>query len=316
MKTIAYIVVNYKTESYLLKLLNSIAKQNIKNNYSLIVIIVSNNSPGFSKFLTNEVFFPLKTLSNIIGINNLRFLKSSDFNSLNIYFLDTKSNLGFASGVNTGLKFIKTYVSTDYLWILNPDTILCKGALDAVIHESDEDNNLAIVGSKIIDYSDPSKIIYGGGTYNKILCITSNNRSKHKLKVDYIHGSSMFMPISTFYKYGFFNEEYFHYYEEADFCLRLKHPDYIKYCDNSRVLHIGGASHEVSNSSNYDSDFSIYYNFRNRLIFNRNISNYRYYVCFLFIVFYCIPRRLFCLKINEVKVIISVLFGFKIEFKK
>jgi N-acetylglucosaminyl-diphospho-decaprenol L-rhamnosyltransferase len=66
--------------------------------------------------------------------------------------------------------------------------------------------------------------------------------------IDWIPGASMMIRWSVFDRIGGFDETYFLYFEETDFCLRAKRADISTwYVPASRVMHILGQSTNVSN---------------------------------------------------------------------
>ena len=61
--------------------------------------------------------------------------------------------------------------------------------------------------------------------------------------VDYIFGASMFIRRQVFETTGLFDERYFLYLEDLDFCLRARGAGYtLLYTPQARVWHVGSAS--------------------------------------------------------------------------
>ena len=139
----------------------------------------------------------------------------------------TKQNLGYAKGNNFGLKLVKT----KYALILNPDTILNKNSL----------KNFFNFTKKIKDFS----IV---GPFDKI-------NKKNPYEVDNIKGFAMFLKMQDFSKLGFFDENFFIYFEEIDLCRRLKKNKKKIYIDPSiKISHIGGSSH--NSNINFEMELS------------------------------------------------------------
>jgi N-acetylglucosaminyl-diphospho-decaprenol L-rhamnosyltransferase len=66
--------------------------------------------------------------------------------------------------------------------------------------------------------------------------------------IDWLPGASMMIRWSVFDRIGGFDETYFLYFEETDFCLRAKKAGFPTwYVPDSRVMHIGGKITNVSN---------------------------------------------------------------------
>ena len=63
---------------------------------------------------------------------------------------------------------------------------------------------------------------------------------------DYVPGSFI-IKLSIIDKIGFLNEDYFAYYEEIDFCFRLKNiSKRVAYINKSKILHKVGAHQKAS----------------------------------------------------------------------
>ncbi|MCK5360235.1 MAG: glycosyltransferase, partial [Gammaproteobacteria bacterium] len=61
--------------------------------------------------------------------------------------IDAHGNLGYAGGVNTGIKHAKG----EYLYVLNPDCLLTDSNVNLMMHEMDKDPEWAIAGPKVVD---------------------------------------------------------------------------------------------------------------------------------------------------------------------
>ena len=80
-----------------------------------------------------------------------------------------------------------------------------------------------------------------------------NKNDKNYLKnispvqVDNVKGFAMFLNLSEFKDIGFFDENFFIYFEEIDLCRRLvDHGKKIYLVPNITINHEGGTSHEKS----------------------------------------------------------------------
>ncbi len=169
--------------------------------------------------------------------------------------IQTGHNLGFAGGVNVGIRYALAARFCEYLWVLNNDTRVDAQALTALYHCAQQNSQVALLGSTILDYEDTDKVQCAGGCrYYPLLTIIKPwgrgkslkevlNYPAHALKLDYIYGASLFLRISAIQKVGLLNEDYFLFYEELDYAHRLTHQGYqMAWCRNSLVYHKGSAS--------------------------------------------------------------------------
>lgn len=185
----------------------------------------------------------------------------------------SETNDGFASGNNIGicLALEKKY---RYILLLNNDTIVDIELIDELKKYCD-DYNVSV--PKILYYSDPNKIWYGGGSIN-----TKTGNAKHynmdrsdvlNLEVNnctFATGCCLMMCSSIFDKVGLLNENFFMYCEDTEFSIRLiQNGIKINYVPTAKLWH------KVSKSTGgSDSPFCTYYITRNRLNYLKEYKNY------------------------------------------
>ena len=142
----------------------------------------------------------------------------------NVECILTGSNLGYGKANNIGLR--KT--TTKFALILNPD---------ATLHQSTLNNFLKTV-EKIPKFAIMAPYIKG-----------EKNNLKNSAPIEAINvkGFAMFLNLSEFKDIGFFDEDFFFYFEEIDLCKRLiNHGKKIYLVPDIKINHGGGRSHEVS----------------------------------------------------------------------
>ena len=158
--------------------------------------------------------------------------------------IETTNNLGFAGGCNVG---IRDALGRDaqFVWLLNNDTLVDPEALQTLIDKATSDNRMGAVGSAIYAMGDPTRLsAWGGGRINFWL-----GRSRHFLhpvpdeSVDFITGASMLIALDAIKQVGLLSERFFMYWEDADFCYRLRAANWkIGVAGQSRIWHKGSAS--------------------------------------------------------------------------
>lgn len=197
---------------------------------------------------------------------------------INITFLQSGGNLGFAGGNNIGIKeaFRQGY---EYYWLLNNDTIVDKNALIELVKIINDDSRIGIVGSKIYYYG-TNTIWFAGGKVNFWSGDTMHigwseedvGQYDSICEVDYITGCSMLFRKELIEKIGYLREDYFLYYEETDYNVRVKKAQYrILFVPQSVVYH------KVSVSSGGEGNLSpyyYYYNIRNSYLFVKNTASF------------------------------------------
>ncbi|MBD3340847.1 MAG: glycosyltransferase [Candidatus Lokiarchaeota archaeon] len=145
--------------------------------------------------------------------------------------------------------------------------------------ESDE--KIGIVGSKIMQMQPNNRIWSAGGKISGITKRTSqygqdvmdNGQFNQPRDVDFVSGCCMLVRREVFERIGLFDEKYFMYYEDVDFCVRAQAASY-------RVLYYPDAVIWHNASASSDRSFRDYYRMRNHLWFVR--KNYSMRVIGLF----------------------------------
>lgn len=255
-KKIAIILVNYNGEKYNEECICSILKSTY-DNYE--IIIVDNASTDNSVKLLREKF------------------------DENIKIIISNENLGFSGANNIGIKYALNN-GFDYVMLLNNDTIIEKDMINIMINASE--GNKA-VSPKIYYYDNKSLIWSAGGDINwkKGLPIQyginskDNYENNKKKNIQFATGCCILMPIEIIRKIGMMSEDYFLYYEDTDYCVRIIEEGFEIVYEPKAIMY-----HKVSASTGGEkSKMYWYYMVRNRLIFNNkfNKKKYIYYLYFI-----------------------------------
>lgn len=179
-------------------------------------------------------------------LNRLRGeIKDIGLNNYKIYFIDnTKNDRGFASGVNEGVK--KALLDDCQLLIVcNPDISL-KGVTSKAFLE----------GGKHFDMWGLAMRMHGRTYYGGVVdplrlsggLLTQKPQTRFK-KVSWISGSLMCIKKKVIQKTGFFDESYFMYYEDVDYCHRAQKAGFRVGIDSEVVY-----EHFENSSSNAQKD--------------------------------------------------------------
>ncbi len=286
----------------------------IKNKKQPSVYIVILNWNGSED--TIELIESLKKISynnyKIIVVDNNSLQEDID-NLLRRHYDDiqliiNEENLGFSGGNNTGIK-LSIEKGADFVLIINNDTIVKPDFLDILVDKFNYDNQVGIVAPRINFYNNPTKIWSGGGKISKIRGSGFIYSNKVKIKdyseIDFVSGCCMLIKNEVFKKVGLFDEKYFLYIEDTDFCYRTKKNGYIIcYTPESQIYHKVFGSTKKNNST-----LPLYYSTRNRLFFARKNFPRLFPFTALYIFITMIIKCLFWLFGGEFKKINSVKRG-------
>ena len=167
-----------------------------------------------------------------------------------VTLLESGKNLGFAGGNNIGIRYALAD-GAEYVWLLNNDTVPDPDALSTLVAKASTDRKIGAVAS-ICYYADsPSQVqAWAGARVNLWIGYARNSTEPHR--DDWFHslyGASMLVRREAFEDVGLLDEGFFHYWEETEFCLRLRRKGWrLAAAPDSRILHKVGASTGQKNS--------------------------------------------------------------------
>lgn len=208
-----------------------------------------------------------------------------------IYVIANAENLGFAAGVNIGIKHALNS-GADYICLINNDAVVEPGCIYKLLLAMKGAQDVGIAGPRIFYHDSPQRIWQGGGYFSMLktgIVNPEKNMSEAKAarsirEVTFLTGCMMLIDVRVFERIGFFDEDFFFYSEDADFCLRAKRAGFrLLYVPSAKVWHkIGNIAKERT------SAFCMYHLARSRLLFLRkNFSRpYFLYGLLLHLVFY------------------------------
>jgi GT2 family glycosyltransferase len=152
-------------------------------------------------------------------------------------------NLGFAGACNIGIRQC-LHEGADHILLLNNDTVVASDAVVELLKSARP--GVGIVAPKIL-YRDAPEIIWSmGGRRNGItLEVADAARGKRDLQEwppeidqDQVAGCAMLLSRAVIERVGLLDERFFLYYEDADYCVRVKRAGFrILVCPRAIVWH-------------------------------------------------------------------------------
>ena len=191
----------------------------------------------------------------VLAIDNDPNHRLDDLNfSYKITRIVNAQNFGFSGGNNVGIKYALEN-GAEYILLLNNDTVIEPEFLKILIETGEEDEKIGILGPMIykLGTNEPH---FSGGRINWLY-----TKAEHKPGAeDYITGACLLIKRKVVEKIGLMPEEYFLYFEDAEWCLKARRAEF--FCKVVKEARIG---HKVSKNTQEYSFSYIYYQYRNGL---------------------------------------------------
>lgn len=127
-----------------------------------------------------------------------------------------KENLGFAKAVNIGVKKAISFGATKVL-LLNPDIKINKKQILQLAKNQADIVSPVLKSNGVCDYGGKVNWWIGRTHHEKIASSPAPRND-----ISYVSGACMMIDKKVFEKIGFFDERFFMYFEDVDFCLRAK----------------------------------------------------------------------------------------------
>ncbi|MHC4995642.1 MAG: glycosyltransferase family 2 protein [Planctomycetota bacterium] len=248
-------IINYKTADLTVDCLRSIAPQ--VPNLPLTRVAVCENGSGPDQ---------ATTIQNAIEQNGW------DWASLTV----APTNLGFTGGNNLIIE--PTLASDDppeYTLLLNNDTVVQPGALQALLDYMDANPKVGIVGPQLTDPPAEGSTEPAGATQHSAfrfhsvfsefdrglrLGLVSKLLKNHLVcpsiptepgPTDWVSGAALLIRLETLQDTGPLDTDYFTYFEDTDLCHTAKTKGWpTHYLPYASIIHYGGMSTGIDNKQN------------------------------------------------------------------
>ncbi|GGH80084.1 glycosyl transferase [Filimonas zeae] len=248
MPSVSVITVNFNQSEVTEALLTSIR---LKNSFkSLDIIVVDNGS-----------------VNNPVPAWKTRYP--------DIQFIRSDKNLGFAGGNNLAIPYAKG----DYLFYVNNDTEFTEGLVEALVQTLEAHEEVAMVSPKIHYHQQPGLLQYAGFTEMNYYtarnaCIGQFEQDKGQYdhtsgETGFAHGAAMMVKRAAIQKAGLMKESFFLYYEEMDWCARIKKAGFTIWVNTQALIY-----HKESVSVGANSPLKEFFMNRNRLLFIRRNGSF------------------------------------------
>ncbi len=194
--------------------------------------------------------FVIYLIDNGSEINNFNELKVKLPNDERLILDRIDENIGYVGGVNHGLVEAER-IKSDYVLIMNNDTIIGPAAISRLVEAAQRYENNAIVSGKVYDYDniDILQTIGHGRSSRGLLDYSSyvNNKNKKdvgqfdkEMEMGMLDDIFWLVPREVLKKVGYYSDYFFLYGEQNDYALRaMKLGVKLIYTPDAKLWHKG-----------------------------------------------------------------------------
>lgn len=172
------------------------------------------------------------------------------------HFPDTRvlalpKNVGFAAGNNRGLAVMEGR----YALLLNSDTIVVPGGLEACVHYLNEHPDVGVVGPQLVNpdrtkqnciHNTPTLVseIFGQSLLRRVMPRRYPSKLvdyDEPIEVEAVLGACLFVRREVVDQVGMIDEDYFFFLEETDWCHRIRARGWrVFHLPHAFVIHLYG----------------------------------------------------------------------------
>lgn len=204
------VVLNYNGEKCLSKTLRSLKELSYQNKE----VVVIDNASTDQSFEQAQEEFPEYT------------------------YRRNEKNGGFAYGMNTGIRYALEQ-KAQYVWLFNYDALTEKETLTRLVEISKKNEDRILLSPLIED--EKKNIWFAGGSIEFLRMRVRHTRVLPRqvvLPTQFLTGCALFIPTKVVQEVGFLDEDFFLYYEDADYSTRARNKGIpLRVVRESRVVH-------------------------------------------------------------------------------
>lgn len=220
-----------------------------------IIIVTYNSAAHIDGCLRSIVTHPPKTDHEILVVDNA----SPDGTAAairaawhGVRVIDAGENLGFAAANNLGIR----QSFTPLVLLLNPDTSVPDGAIDALVAAVDRRPDVGIVGPRLVDGNGRAELSWGrmvsplGELRQRLVVRLTEPLTRREREVDWVSGACLLVRRDAAEEVGLMDERYFMYLEDVDFCAAVRGRGWkVLFTPSAHVVHLRGQSRATASAA-------------------------------------------------------------------
>lgn len=190
----------------------------------------------------------------------------------NVKVLRSPVNLGYARGNNLGIRDACKRGAA-YVLLLNDDALVTPDSLRLLVDVGELSGDIGALGPVIVHADAPTKISFAGAAFDFDLADVRNLEPRREmleadgglLDSDYVTGCCLLMKRATIERVGLLDEQFFLYWEDTDWGLRVKARGL-----RNVVVPAARVAHRIAASAGgMGSPLRVYHKTRSHLLFAR-----------------------------------------------
>ncbi|WP_405287476.1 glycosyltransferase family 2 protein [Methanobrevibacter sp.] len=226
---LSIVILNYRTFELTRDTVNSVLSYSYPFSYEIIVV------------------------DNASGDDSL--MKLQDYFKDKVKFIESKENNGFAAGNNLALRQVKS----DYVLLLNSDTVVWENTLENVYSYMEQHTDVGACGCRVrlesgeLDKACKRTFPNVKNSFFRLFHIPNKSQDDNYnltdlpddevYEIDCLTGAFMFIRDRALEDAGLLDETFFMYGEDIDLCYRIKEAGWkIVYYGKNSITHFKGAS--------------------------------------------------------------------------
>lgn len=224
-----------------------------------IVIVTYNSRAHIGACLASLASDPAAAAADIVIVDNASRDETTAFVRQQwpaVRVIDAGGNVGFARANNIGIR----HTAAELVLVLNPDTVVNRGALGALVAVLDTRRDAAIVGPRLVDASGRVELSFGSmisplaelrqkalvaGHRHGVPFVREyvERLTQRAREVDWVSGACLMVRRSDAEAVGLLDERYFMYTEDVDFCAAMRaRGRKVLFTPDAEVVHLRGES--------------------------------------------------------------------------
>lgn len=224
-----------------------------------IVVVAFNAREDLARALASLHDAPPLTSHQIVVVDNASTdgaasLVRERFPAVQV--MDAGGNLGFARANNIGI----AATSSEFVLLLNPDTLVTAGAIDAMVARLDQRPEVVALGPRIVDAAGRAELSFGAmyspwSEVRRKIALSLDARAfgptrrwidratRRERQVDWVTGACLLVRRAAGDAAGWLDPRYFLYAEDVDFCATLRRTSgVVLFSPVAQIVHLRGRS--------------------------------------------------------------------------